>query len=60
MSLAMAFAAPVGATLVGLIDPELPRERLLSAGIASMAACAFFAAIGFAIKRYASKKGGGA
>jgi len=60
LSLALAFAAPVGVALVALVDPEVPRERLWSAGIASAAACTFFAAIGFGIKRYASKKGSGA
>lgn len=55
--LALAVASPVAVSLVPLIDPEVPWERAWSAAIGSSAACAVWAAAGFGMKRYASRKG---
>lgn len=55
--LALAFATPVAVGLVPLVDRDLPWERAWSVASASAAACGLIAAIGFAIKRYATRRG---
>lgn len=55
--LVMAVAAPIAVAMAAMIDADVTRERAWSAIESSVAASLFFAAIGFAVRRYAAKKG---
>ena len=55
--LVLTFTIPLGAVMVMMIGPEVSRERVWSAIEAGVGAALLFAAIGFAVKRYASRKG---
>ena len=55
--LCLAFASPVAVALIPLIDRGFAWARAWSAGVVSFAACAVFAAVGFAIRVYATRKG---
>jgi hypothetical protein len=55
--LAMAFAIPFGIVMLTLIDPEILKDRAWDVGGGSVAGALIVAAIGFAVRRYASKKG---
>ena len=56
--LAMAFAIPLGIIMLMWIDPEILRNRVWDVGGGSVAAVSIYAAIGFAVRRYASTRGG--
>jgi hypothetical protein len=56
--LALALITPLGVALVAMIDSDITGERAWSVAEASTVATLLFAAIGFAARRYASKKGG--
>lgn len=53
----MAVAMPLAIALVSLICSDVSKERLLSVGISSFAACFIISALGFCIRRFVSKKG---
>lgn len=55
--LVLTFTIPLGAVMVMMIDPEVSKERVWSAIEAGVGAALLFATIGFAVKRYASRKG---
>jgi predicted PurR-regulated permease PerM len=54
----MAVAVPLVLALMALIGSDVPKERLLSAGISSSIACLIISALGFCLRRYLSKKVG--
>ena len=58
----LVFLALIGGTiavlLVARIDPDVTRERALSAIEASVACGVLFLLVSFALKRYAMRKGG--
>jgi len=53
----IAVAMPFVLVLVALISSDVPKERLLSVGISSSAACLVISALGFCIRRYVGKRG---
>jgi len=55
--LVIALAAPICVAMVAMIDSELTRERGWSLLESWVSAALFIAAIGFAVRRYAAKKG---
>jgi len=48
----MAAAMPLVLVLMALISSDIPKQRLLSVGISSCAACLLIAAVGFCIRRH--------
>ena len=55
--LAFALIAPVGVAMVVLIDSEVTGERAWSAAVSCVAFAMLIATCGFAVRRYAAKKG---
>jgi hypothetical protein len=53
----MVVAMPVVLMLVALISSDVSKDRLLSVGISSSAACLIISALSFCIRRFVSKKG---
>ena len=55
--LAIAFAIPFGIVMLMLVDPEILKDRVWDVGGGAVAAALMVAAIGFAVRQYASRKG---